>query len=140
MEQFMKTFLSGIESKVLCIPLLLLAISLSSYNTSFVKQLPDEPGSNITGDSIIIYKNNFSRAHKIALYTDESQTVVFFKVKGSHGSVYHLYVFDLEGRLIKQTETRNKQTTLIKNMEKGIYLFEVFNDDDKIGNGQIAIM
>ncbi len=92
------------------------------------------------GDSIIIFKNNLSKGHKVALYTDASQTAVFFTVKGHQGNVYHLYVFDMDGRLIKHTETRSEQTTYIKKMEKGIYLFEVFNNDDKIGNGQIAVM
>lgn len=74
------------------------------------------------------------------MYTDASQTAVFFNVKGHQGNVYHLYVFDMDGRLIKHTEARSEQTTYIKKMEKGIYLFEVFNNDDKIGNGQIAVM
>ncbi len=98
------------------------------------------PAGQLPGDSIIIFKNNLSRSHKIALYTDALQTAVFFHVKGHQGNVYHLYVFDLDGQLIKHTEARSEQTTYIKKMEKGIYLFEVFNDDDKIGNGQIAVM
>lgn len=93
-----------------------------------------------SGDSIIIFKNNLSRAHKVALYTDALQTAVFFNVRGHQGNVYHLYVFDMDGRLIKHTEARSEQTTYIKKMEKGVYLFEVFNNDDKIGNGQIAVM
>ncbi len=91
-------------------------------------------------DSIVIHKKVLSKSHKIALYSDASGKVVFFNVRGSHGKVYQLYVFDMEGKLIRQTEIRNKQTTLIKNIDKGNYLFEVFSDDDKIGNGQIAVL
>ncbi len=90
-------------------------------------------------DSIFIQKRIISKSHKIGLYPDADQKVVFFTVRGLQGKVYQLYVFDLEGKLVKQTEIRNKQTTFISGMEKGVYLFDVFCDDDKIGNGQIAV-
>jgi hypothetical protein len=94
---------------------------------------------HLPGDSIYIQKNFISKSHKINLYPDAQQKVVFFNVRGIEGKVYQLYVFDLEGKLVKQTETRNKQTTLLRNIEKGIYLFEIFSDDLRIGNGQIAV-
>lgn len=90
-------------------------------------------------DSIVIHKHVTSRLHKVGLYPDASQKVLFFTVRGEHGKVYQLYVFNMEGTLVKQSEIRNKQTTYISNMEKGVYLFDVFCDDDKIGDGQIAI-
>jgi len=76
---------------------------------------------------------------EISLYADATQKVLFFSVRGHQGKVYQLFVFDLDGKMVKQSEIRNRQTTLIKDMEKGTYLFEVFSDDDRIGNGQIAV-
>jgi hypothetical protein len=93
----------------------------------------------IARDSIFIYKQAISKAHKISLYPDANQKVIFFSVKGEEGRAYQLFIFDLEGRLVKQTEIRNKQTTVIKDMDKGIYLFDVFSDDMKIGNGQMTV-
>lgn len=90
-------------------------------------------------DSIFIQKKVISKFHKIGLYPDATRKVVFFTVRGERGKVYQLYVFDLEGNLIRQREIRNEQTTFINDIEKGIYLFDVFCDDDKIGNGQIAV-
>ncbi|HUQ66166.1 MAG TPA: T9SS type A sorting domain-containing protein [Flavitalea sp.] len=95
--------------------------------------------ASITTDTILIQKNNKVKTHRISLYPDANQKVVFFSVRGIEGEVYQLYVFDLEGKLIRQTETRNKQTTILKNIQKGAYVFEVFSDDRRIGNGQIAI-
>jgi esterase/lipase superfamily enzyme len=79
------------------------------------------------------------RSHRISLYPDANQKVVFFSVRGEEGKVYQLYVFDIDGRLVKQVETRNKQTSVVKGIKKGSYFFEVFSDDKRIGNGQIAI-
>lgn len=80
-----------------------------------------------------------SRSHRISLYPDADQKVIFFSVKGEEGKAYQLFIFDLEGRLIQQTEIRNRQTTVIKEMGKGIYLFDVFSDDIRIGNGEMTV-
>jgi hypothetical protein len=94
--------------------------------------------ASVNGDTIFIQKNIKVRTHRVNLYADANQKVVFFSVRGIEGEVYQLYVFDLEGKLIRQAETRNKQTTVLRNIQKGAYVFEVFSDDKRIGNGQIA--
>jgi hypothetical protein len=91
------------------------------------------------GDTIYIQKNTVNKLHRVSIYPDASQKVVFFSVRGQEGKVYQLYVFDVDGKLVRQTETRNKQTTILKHIEKGVYFFEVFSDDLRIGNGQIAV-
>lgn len=95
--------------------------------------------ASLTTDTIFIQKNNIVKSHRISLYPDANQKVVFFSVRGEEGKVYQLYVFDLAGQLVRQAETRNKQTTLLKDIPNGAYFFEVFSDDKRIGNGQIAI-
>lgn len=80
-----------------------------------------------------------SKTHKISLYPDANHSVLFFSVKGEEGKAYQLFIFDLEGKLVKQTEIRNKQTTVIRELDKGVYLFDVFSDDIKIGNGQLTV-
>lgn len=95
--------------------------------------------ASMATDTIFIQKNNIVKSHRISLYPDANQKVVFFSVRGEEGKVYQLYVFDLEGKLIRQAETRNKQTTILKGIQKGGYFFEVLCDDKRIGNGQIAI-
>lgn len=91
-------------------------------------------------DSIIVKKNNNYRSSKVSIYPDAAQKILFFNVNGSSGKVYQLFVFDMSGNIVKQAEIRSKQTTFIKDIEKGNYLFEVFSNDDRIGEGQIAVM
>jgi hypothetical protein len=98
---------------------------------------PASASSN--SDTIHIQKSNVAKSHRINLYPDANQKVVFFSVRGQEGKAYQLYVFNIDGMLVKQVETRNKQTTVVKGIKKGFYLFEVFSDDKRIGNGQIAI-
>ena len=116
--------------------LLLLFFIISCYGESVAAP---KHVLKLTGDSIVVQKKTFSRSHRFSLYPDVSQKVLFFNVRGYSGKVYQLYVFNMDGKMVKQAETRNKQTTLIKDIQKGTYLFEVFSDDDRIGNGQIAV-
>jgi len=95
--------------------------------------------ASLYNDTIYIQKNTVVKSHRISIYPDANQKVVFFSVRGEEGRVYQLYVFNIEGRLVKQVESRNKQTKVVKGIQKGSYVFEVFSDDKRIGNGQIAI-
>ena len=90
-------------------------------------------------DTIDIEKHTVKQSFRISLYPDANQKVVFFSIRGSEGKAYQLYVFDIEGKLVKQAETRNKETIVIKNINKGVYHFEVLSDDIHIGNGKIAV-
>ena len=118
--------------------LIFLAFAMISSIASYGSQGSQVVANNFH-DSIIVEKRISSRGHRIALYPDAMHKVLFFTVKGEGGKVYQLYVFDIDGRLVKQREIRNKQTTYISEMEEGVYLFDVFCDDERIGRGQIAV-
>jgi hypothetical protein len=90
-------------------------------------------------DTILVQKQVTSKKSRIKLYPDAEQDVLFFSVRGSEGKVYQLFLFDVAGNLVKQANIKSKQTTVIDNIEKGIYLFEVFSDDERIENGQVII-
>jgi hypothetical protein len=92
-----------------------------------------------TYDTILITKAQSSKKHKIRLYANADHRVLFFSANGEAGKVYQLFVFDMEGKLSKQIQVRNKETTVLTNIVKGNYLFEVFSDDERIENGQLVI-
>lgn len=90
-------------------------------------------------DTILVQKQITSKKHRIKLYPNAEQDVLFFSVRGSEEKVFQLFLFDVAGNLIKQANIKGKQTTVIDNIEKGNYLFEVFSDDERIENGQVII-
>jgi hypothetical protein len=108
-----------------------LIVSLSSYGSV--------PRATFS-DSIVVQKKLTNKNHKVSLYPDAKHRALFFSVKGKSGHVYQIYLFDMDGKLVTQREIRNKQTTYISEFERGVYLFDVFCDDERIGNGQIDIM
>jgi len=90
-------------------------------------------------DSIVVEKQFTSKKYKIRLYPNASQEVLFFSASGEQRKIYQLFLFDMDGRLVKQANIKNKQTTVINNIDKGIYLFEVFSDDERIENGKVTV-
>ena len=90
-------------------------------------------------DTILVQKQQTNKRHKIKLYPDASHEVLFFSARGVDGKVYQLFVFDIEGKLVKQVNIKNKQTTILDNIDKGNYLFEVFSDDERIEKGQLIV-
>lgn len=92
-----------------------------------------------TRDTILISKTQTSKKHKVRLYPNADHRVLFFSASGEPGRVYQLYLFDMDGKLSKQIQIRNKETTVLTNIVKGSYLFEVFSDDERIENGQLEI-
>ena len=97
------------------------------------------PVSFYTNDSVLVQKRTTSKKCKIKIYPNAGRDVLFFNARGVDGKVYQLYLFDMEGKLVKQANIKNKQTTIVDNIEKGSYLFEVFSDDERIENGQVTI-
>ena len=105
----------------------------------FSIQAPEACEQKQISDTILVQKQQVSKKHGIRLYPDASQQVLFFGAKGIYGKAYQLYIFDVEGKLVKQVNIKNKQTTVLENIEKGDYMFEVFSDDERIENGQVIV-
>ena len=92
-----------------------------------------------TSDSIYIQKSYSSSKYRVKLYPDADHQVLFFSASGREGKAYQLFVFDVSGKLVKRANIRNRETTMLDKMEKGIYVFEVFSNDERIGNGQLFV-
>jgi len=90
-------------------------------------------------DTILVQKQLTSKKNKIKLYPNASHQVLFFNASGEAGKVFQLFLFDLDGKLVKQVNIRNRETTVLNKIEKGVYIFEVFSDDERIENGQVIV-
>lgn len=121
--------------------LTILSLALSVQCSAFAAGMHNHnscPGSD-TIHSIQVSKAQSSKKHKIKLYPDARQQVLFFSANGEDGKVYQLYLFDMDGRLVSQTRIRSRETTVLTNISEGNFLFEVFTDDERIENGQLTV-
>lgn len=117
-----------------------LVIMLLTGATSYaIPNLIQHEHLSVDDDSIVVEKQIISKKYKIRLYPNANQQVLFFSASGETGIIYQLFIFDMEGQLVKQANIKNKQTTVININEKGIYLFEVFIEDKRIENGKVTV-
>ena len=138
----MKTILTNVYAWLACGSLVLI-FSGPTYASGAFPAGGHSPSSNTPGydtiHSIQVNKSLSSKKHKIRLYPDARQQVLFFSANGEDGKVYQLYLFDMDGRLVAQTRIRNRETTVLTNISEGNFLFEVFTDDERIENGSLVI-
>ncbi len=127
-----KNVLAGLAAIGLAISIKCSAYAATSSGAHY------SPGSD-TIHSIQVSTALSSKKHKIRLYPDARQQVLFFSANGTDGRVYQLYLFDMDGRLVSQTRIRNRETTVLTNISEGNFLFEVFTDDERIENGQLTV-
>ena len=116
-----------------------LAMTMLFSFTTRTAQVPVLRENKATRDSIYIQKSFSSSKYRVRLYPDANHEVLFFTASGREGKAYQLFVFDVSGNLVRRANIRNKETTVLANMEKGNYLFEVFSNDERIGNGQLFV-
>ncbi|MEO6314525.1 MAG: T9SS type A sorting domain-containing protein [Chitinophagaceae bacterium] len=133
----MKTFVPGGRFILQPVVYTILALTLLVLGQAPARALPSPVP--LYNDSIVINKLLTSKKYKIKIYPGARQESVFFNASGEEGKVYQLFMFDINGNLVKQTQIRNKQTTIITNFSKGCYTFEVFSDDEHIENGTLTI-
>src|SRR5215210_5995404 len=126
------------------VPLKRTFIALSFATALVVLSVNESSAHNLTRtsavqDTILVSKALTSKKYKIRLYPNAGHNVLFFSASGESGKVYQLFLFDLDGKLLKQTQIRNKETTVLANIVKGNYTFEIFTDDERIENGFLVI-
>lgn len=118
----------------------LLVIGMLTWSaSSFARPVLPASSFGRPADTILVQKQVNTKKHKIRLYPNANHQVLFFNASGEEGKVYQLFLFDLEGKLVKQANIRNKETTVLNNMRKGNYLYEVFSDDERLENGQVIV-
>jgi len=138
-DQPMKTFVPFYKYIVGIRPGFLIIISFLAIIHSSSLASPGVRFTTLYGDSIVIQKQFSNKKHNIRLYPNANQEVLFFSARGEAGRVYQLFLFDIDGKLVKQANIKNNQTTVLNKIEKGNYLFEIFSDDERIENGQVIV-
>lgn len=120
-------------------PLLALGLLTVSIPASATPRTLPSSSAGLPADTILVQKLVDTKKYKIKLYPNATHQVLFFSVAGDDGKLYQLFLFNLEGKLVKQVNIRNKETTVLNNMGKGNYLYEVFSEDERLENGHVIV-
>lgn len=62
-----------------------------------------------------------------------------FQISSSEKTNLYFYVFDISGTMIYQTILKGKEKQIIQNLNKGIYVYDVFKEDEGIEHGRLVV-
>lgn len=79
----------------------------------------------------------YSKGNTIKLYTNAVTNSS--NISSKHADNLHFYVFDLAGTLIHQATLKGTVKHTLPALKKGIYLYDVFKDDESIEDGKIVV-
>ncbi len=60
-------------------------------------------------------------------------------ISANNKELLHFYVFDVSGTLMHQITLKGKNKYKIANLKKGIYMYDVFSNDESIEHGKIIV-
>ena len=83
-------------------------------------------------------KKTFVNADTIVNVMQENSGLTV-SVKTSKNINVHFYMFTVEGRLVKELNIYGSKKISISPLEKGIYIYDFFSNDERLKNGKIEL-
>jgi hypothetical protein len=80
---------------------------------------------------------NFSEA--IMMKVQQESDAITVSVKTSKDNKVQFYMFNTEGNLVKELNISGSKKVSITLLEKGVYLYEFFNNDERLKTGKIEL-
>jgi len=104
----------------------------SSWNqTSFSGSLMMRPVFTYAADYWYASVNdNESQFHEAKLWPNPSDES--FRINPGHDNSYHIKIFDLNGKLVKEETAMNETTIMVNEMENGLYIVELRDTGSKM--------
>jgi hypothetical protein len=85
-------------------------------------------------------KNDFSKEGIIKIFPDPKDNgTVYVSLLNEKNQDLQFYMFDLDGKLIDNFHLKTKTINKIDRLHKGIYMYDVFKNDESIERGSVEI-
>ncbi len=75
----------------------------------------------------------------VRIYPNPSRGTVYISSNNNSDKELQFYVFDLEGTMMHNITLKAKRKKIITGLKKGIYMYDVFKDDESIERGKIVV-
>ena len=73
----------------------------------------------------------------ISLVQEKEQSSIHLKYHAADEA--HFYLFDLQGTLVYQATVKKWESKIIKNIDKGVYTYSVFINDEGVEDGKLTV-
>ena len=90
---------------------------------------------------VINTSNSFESEKKInvRIYPNPSRGTVYISSNHNSDKELQFYVFALDGTMMHNIKLNSKGKNIITGLKKGIYMYDVFQDDESIERGKIIV-
>jgi hypothetical protein len=119
--------------------IVLLVIASLAWCTTIQAGGASEINGAAPKDGIIIKRMSSHKGGGARLLPGSVHESLCFTSSAKPEKSYQLFLFDIDGKLIRQSSIAEKQTAMLMEMKKGHYFFEIFSNDVRIENGSIVI-
>lgn len=82
-------------------------------------------------------KNCFNSDTQVSIVQENNGFTI--SVKTTKDTNIRFYMFTVEGRLIKELNISGSKKISIPQLEKGIYIYDFFSNDERLKNGKIEL-
>jgi hypothetical protein len=121
--------------KIFSAALLIVALGAMAAGTIKSTVRANSSSRSVTTDKEVVP----AKKNKVRLYPNPtSDGNLSISSTGAAGNI-NFYVFDLEGTMIRQVQLHEKKKHRIKNLKKGVYVYDVFVNDTSIEQGKIIV-
>jgi hypothetical protein len=84
-------------------------------------------------------KNTFLNAETTVSIFQENDGFTVSVKTAKHNTNVRFYMFTVDGRLIKELNIYGSKRISITPLEKGIYIYDFFTNDERLKNGKIEL-
>ena len=89
-------------------------------------------------DSLVIKPRISSKRNIVKLHPNPTFDGTI-TISSNIESDLHFYVFDMEATLLYRVTLKGKDKKVVPNLKKGIYTYDVFQNDESIERGEIIV-
>lgn len=75
----------------------------------------------------------------VVVKVEQEKQSITVSVKSSKNNKIQFYMFNIDGKLIKDLNIYGSKKISISQIEKGIYMYEFFSNDERIKSGEIEL-
>ncbi|MEP7110082.1 MAG: hypothetical protein ABI760_18955 [Ferruginibacter sp.] len=83
--------------------------------------------------------SNYTARVAVNFKQDAEKNELKIRVKSGTESLMQLFIFSPDGILITEVAICANKTTIIKGLKKGFYIYECFNNDERMKSGSLII-
>jgi hypothetical protein len=115
-------------------------ILLTALLTAFCAITQAQTNSNPNDNDEILSESKYkpeTKKNVVKLYSKKEKGTVI--ITSHRQQDVQIYIFDLEGTIMHQGILRNKEKTKISSLEKGVYTYTIFANDESVEEGKLII-